>query len=178
MWSDSQTNLELKVPEKFREIYDFKVLFEILQDEIDIFKENVLTFNKNLFITDADTSIISKYTRLLDISGDDDEDCRSKIITKINEIPPYSMDSVKGVIERHTNSQCEINSCENYVLDVTYRGGVELSDDTGVVSDMYKIIPANIAFNLHYDFIKFKDYLTKIYADLTQKTWYEVKLGA
>lgn len=178
MWSESQTNLELRVPEKFREIYDFEVIFDILKYEVDLFKQNVVEFNKNLFITDADSSILSKYARLLDISGDCDDDLRDKVITKISEIPPYSLDMVKGVMERYTSSQCTINSCENYVLDVTYRGGTELADDSAVVADIYKIIPANIDFILRYDFIKYADYLTKTYAEMISKTWGDMKLGA
>lgn len=166
-----------KIPEYYQKIYEFNVLFEILDEELLRLANAYDKYEKDLFIATASDDILLKYANLLQIGDTDFELLRAKIIEKFSEIPPFSYETIKKVVQWHTKSTPNVSKCEGYVINIDYKQGNYMQDFTNIYKDIYNIIPANIAINISYIFMSYIDYITTIYQKLSSKTWQQMTIG-
>lgn len=171
MWVDKNIDLSQHIPDYFSEIYDFSKLLSILDDELKTLQNDYKIFNNNLFLETADESIISKYEKLISISGDTLDTKRENIIQKLCEMPPYSVDIIPQIIKRLTGRNCSISACKNLVIDANFRAFEKDFDITPLIDDIYKVIPANVKLLLNYDYTIYSDISAFDYEKISKYTW-------
>lgn len=176
MWTDKNINLIDKVPDFFAEIYEYQTLFEVLDSELELLKENMNNYSNNLFLSTADESILTRYQNILKTSGETDEEKRENIVAKFSETVPFGLNSLKSVVDRHINGDCSLYQATGKIY-AYYESDTYIEDTTALMYDVYNIIPANLQFYISYLYAKYSKYSSNIYSELAQKTWQDLKLG-
>lgn len=176
MWCDKQIKLIDNIPDFFADIYEYKMLFSVLDEEISLFREYMLNSNDNLFLISSSDEIILRYQNLLKTYGSSAEQKRLNVFDQFKQTVPFNIETLKQVITRYIEADCNIDTSVNGVISVTYRSSIFLTDKSSLYTDVYNIIPANLKFFIDYLYAVYSDYTSYFYDDLSQKTWLQVKL--
>lgn len=140
------------LPEMLKPIKDLKALCNQYGVELERLYSNISEMLNDQFISTASVDIISKWEERLQIvpkATDTLEERRFRVLTKINDKPPYTFKYVE-------NKLAELCGRDNFrlILDPNlYSLSVQLSNDSisnteTIVKWLEQLIPANIIFTV------------------------------
>lgn len=164
------------LPTRYKEILDVVSLFDILQEELDLVYEYAEKYKKNLFLKTADDDILDKYLSIIGLSGETTEKKRQNIIAKLSALPPFSLEMIEDIVKIYTlTANLELQNNTISVFYTTSDG--EEVDKPLVLTEIYNLLPANIAVNFIYVYAIYSSLSNNMWEELLDLSWCEVKYG-
>lgn len=172
------------VPEFLREIIEIKALGNAIQISMAKFYDAMDELVSNQYPDTMSAVIVERWEKILNLSTPINgslESRRQAIKAKLLTKPPINLQTLKAVIEAYLGVGVNCSLLEKpYTINVTYRGLTSIPDLEPLYQTIYELIPANMALEIAYAYIKWQEILEmqKIWEKVKEKDWYYVLMGA
>lgn len=172
------------VPEFLREIIEIKALGNAIQISMAKFYDAMDGLVNDQYPDTMSVVIVERWEKILNLSTPINgslESRRQAIKAKLLTKPPINLQTLKAVIEAYLGVGVNCSLLEKpYTINVTYRGLTSIPDLEPLYQTIYELIPANMALEIAYAYIKWQEILEmqKTWEKVKEKDWYYVLMGA
>lgn len=172
------------VPEFLRGIIEIKALGNAIKIHMAKFYDAMDELVSNQYPDTMSVTIVERWEKILNLSTPINgslESRRQAIKAKLLTKPPINLQTLKAVIEAYLGVDVNCSLLEKpYTINVTYRGLTSIPDLEPLYQTIYELIPANMALEIAYAYIKWQEILEmqKTWGKVKEKDWYYVLMGA
>lgn len=172
------------VPKFLREIIEIKALGNAIQISMAKFYDAMDELVSDQYPDTMSAVIVERWEKILNLSTPINgslESRRQAIKAKLLTKPPINLQTLKAVIEAYLGVGVNCSLLEKpYTINVTYRGLTSIPDLAPLYQTIYELIPANMALEIAYAYIKWQEILEmqKTWEKVKEKDWYYVLMGA
>lgn len=159
LFFEKKTELITLLPERLREVEEFKLICECEAEELDKANGFIAETVANTFVPTAGEDGLSRWEKILGVFtplGTTVKARREAVLAKLMTKPPINLAVLKGIIEAYMGVAVEI-TVEGYRISVKYRGEARVVDIAPLFVTLYSIIPANMTAEIGYKFLIWKE---------------------
>ena len=159
MFYEAKADTLALLPERLREILEFRALAGAIDPELDGLNAAIGLLAANASVSTASGEGLLRWEKILGVSAPLDstdgarrEALRARLMTK----PPVNLVTLRGIIEAYMGVPVEISVADSTV-SVVYRGTARVADLTPLYATLYETIPASLLVTIAYKYLVWRE---------------------
>lgn len=166
------------LPFVFREVREFKEIFNTAEEEINILKEEISRSLDNQFIKSADSKGVERLEKAynLNLAGLSTEDKRFEITLKLNEQGPYTVETLSNKLSHLCTEDGYTLEADPHEKTLTVYVALTQKENFNSVKGMLeRIAPADMKIYLSLMYNQNEIFKNKTYGELNDFTHYQLR---
>ncbi|MGN0512732.1 MAG: putative phage tail protein [Lachnospiraceae bacterium] len=168
--------MDFNAPERITNIRDIRVIYEMNEKQEQAFDKEIETIEKDMNISTMSKQMAQRYENYLDIASQDDdtlEEKRFRVLAKINERAPYTLEVFKQRLETIAGKgNINVFTEGNHV---TVRLSLERKKMYDCILDLVEeIVPLDQIVTVDVLYNRWTDFAECQYEKLSKYTWQQI----